>query len=78
VGHSEEAWFVEFYAPWCGFCKQFEPDYKAAAQKLKGVVKLGKVNCDEEKALATRFGINSFPTIKFYKRGSEKSDHHAV
>lgn len=42
---------VEFYAPWCGHCKQLEPHWNEAATKLKGQAKFGKVDCDVEKEL---------------------------
>jgi len=44
---SKDIWIVEFYAPWCGHCKALEPEYKTAAGKLKGQVKLGKVDATE-------------------------------
>ena len=40
---------VEFYAPWCGHCKQLAPKWKQVAAKLKGVVNIGAVNCDVHK-----------------------------
>ena len=43
---SDEMWFVEFYAPWCGHCQRLEPSWEKAAKLLKGVVKVGAVNVD--------------------------------
>jgi len=59
---------IEFYAPWCGHCQRLAPEWEKAAQNLKGIVKIGAVNCDEEKnkGLAGNFGIQGFPTIKFF------------
>uniref|UniRef100_A0A7N0TZ58 Thioredoxin domain-containing protein n=1 Tax=Kalanchoe fedtschenkoi TaxID=63787 RepID=A0A7N0TZ58_KALFE len=60
---SKDLWIVEFFAPWCGHCKKLAPEWKKAANNLKGKVKFGHVNCDEEKSLMARFNVQSFPTI---------------
>jgi protein disulfide-isomerase A6 len=52
---SKDIWMVEFYAPWCGHCKKLEPEWNEAASKLKGSVKLGKVDATVESSLAQRF-----------------------
>jgi len=64
---------VEFYAPWCGHCKRLTPEWEQAATKLKGLVRIGAINCDDEKnkPLAGYFGIQGFPTIKFFGDKSE-------
>ncbi|CAO2814215.1 unnamed protein product [Amaranthus hypochondriacus] len=67
---SKDLWLVEFFAPWCGHCKKLAPEWKKAANNLKGKVKLGHVNCDEEKSLMSRFKVQGFPTILVF--GADK------
>lgn len=50
----------------CGHCKSLAPHYKKAATALKGVVKVGAVDCDEHKDLAGKYGVTGFPTIKIF------------
>lgn len=67
---SKELWIVEFFAPWCGHCKKLAPEWKRAANNLKGKVKLGHVDCDSEKSLMGRFNVQGFPTILVF--GADK------
>ncbi|KAF9561849.1 protein disulfide isomerase (PDI) protein [Mortierella alpina] len=68
VMDSDHVVMVEFYAPWCGHCKNLAPHYKAAAENLRGIAKLGAIDCDEDmnKALCSQYGIKGFPTIKVF------------
>lgn len=68
---SKDLWIVEFFAPWCGHCKKLAPEWKKAANNLKGKVKLGHVDCDAEKSLMSRFNVQGFPTILVF--GLDKS-----
>jgi thioredoxin-like negative regulator of GroEL len=53
---DSHAWLLEFYAPWCGHCKQLAPVWGKAANKLANIVKVGAVNCDVEKELCQKHG----------------------
>jgi len=71
--NSEDLWIVDFYAPWCGHCKNLEPQWNQAATNLKGEVKVAKVDATTSSGLASRYGVNSFPQIKLFPSGP-KSD----
>jgi len=64
---------VEFYAPWCGHCQSLEPEYAKAAKDLaerKSEVKLAKIDATAQKESGTKFNIEGFPTLKFFKDGN--------
>jgi len=60
---------VDFWAPWCGPCKQLGPVLEKIVAEYQGQVLLAKVNADNEMQLATLFGIRSLPTVMLLRDG---------
>jgi len=71
---------VEFFAPWCGHCKTLAPVYEQLAQDFsfaKDKVTIAKVDADAEKTLGKRFGVQGFPTIKYFDGKSETPEDYS-
>jgi thioredoxin 1 len=60
---------VDFWAEWCGPCKMLGPIFDELASDYEGRIRFGKVNIDENQALATQFGIRAVPTMLLFKAG---------
>ena len=60
---------VDFWAEWCGPCKMIAPLLDELADEYQGKVKIGKVNIDEQQALATQYGIRAIPTLLLFNKG---------
>jgi len=71
IDRSDIPVVVDFWAPWCGPCHTMAPAYEEAAKQLEPSVRFVKVNTDNEQVLATRFGIQSIPTLILFKGGRE-------
>lgn len=72
---SNELVFINFYAEWCRFSNLLQPIFDEAADKVKeafpeaGKVVMGKVDCDRETSIASRFHISKYPTLKIVRNG---------
>ncbi len=64
---------VDFWAPWCGPCKNLVPELEKAEKELEGKAIIAKVNVDEaeNKGLAKKFGVMSIPNMVILKNGKE-------
>jgi len=61
---------VDFWAEWCGPCKMLAPTLDEIADEYAGKVKIGKLNVDNFPEIANNYGINSIPTLLFFKNGN--------
>uniref|UniRef100_A0A8C6D872 DnaJ homolog subfamily C member 10 n=1 Tax=Moschus moschiferus TaxID=68415 RepID=A0A8C6D872_MOSMO len=66
VLQGKNHWVVDFYAPWCGPCQNFAPEFELLARMIKGKVKAGKVDCQAYAQTCQKAGIRAYPTVRLY------------
>jgi thioredoxin 1 len=69
VTQSDKPVIVDFWAEWCGPCKMIAPVLDEIAREKAGVVKIAKVNVDENQSLSFKYNIRAIPALLFFKNG---------
>lgn len=69
VLNSDQPVLVDFWAEWCGPCKALGPVLDELANEVSGKAKIVKLNVDESRELAAKYGVRGIPTMIFFKNG---------
>jgi len=69
---------LDFYADWCGPCQTLLPTVHKLADEFEGEVTVRKINVDQNRELATKFGVRSIPTLVYLHNGKEVSRHNGL
>lgn len=71
VDNSNDVWFLEFYAPWCGYCKKLTPVWESLALRPDRTFRVGKIDATEpqNKDVSAAFGVRGYPSLKLVRDG---------
>ena len=76
VLNSSKLWLILFYAPWCGHCKAFHPEFEKVAKLAEDSYGIGAVNCEDEKDFCSEYNIDGFPTVLFFGKDKQKREEY--
>ena len=69
---------VDFFAVWCGPCRQMLPIADELSQEMASQVKIVKLDVDEAEQIASKYDIQSIPTMILFKNGQKVAEHHGA